>query len=81
MSQLLQAPLEELKSRWIDYLSSVVSGIIDGFVLGRYPQWWILKNVALAVAGLFVRQIPDGFKFHSFGQLGFILMLYFLMGG
>lgn len=76
---MLYKPLEELKGRWIDYLSALASGLIDGYVLTKLPSWWILKNIALAVLSLFVKQIPDGFRFHSFGQLGFIIALAFLL--
>lgn len=80
MSQLLARPMEELKEKWIDYISSVGSGLLDGYVLAKFPEWWIMKNVALAVLSLFVKQIPEGFKYHSFGQLGFILATYFMIG-
>lgn len=72
---------EEIMSKWKDYLASFVSGIVDGYVLLKYPDWWIPKNIALLVLSLLLRAVPDGVRFQTVGQLGFILTVAMLVPG
>lgn len=75
----MEKPLQALAEDWFDYLTAALSGVFDGFILTKVPNLWVLKNIALLVLSLFFRGMPDGVRFHSAGQIGFILALAFLL--
>jgi len=60
----------------VDAITAIISGAIDGYCLKKDLAWaFILKNIGIPIAGLFVPAIPKGMKDHSVGQLGMLITL------
>jgi hypothetical protein len=63
-------------SELIDAVTAILSGAIDGYSLKHDMVWlFILKNIGIPVASIFVRGIPKGMKDHCVGQLGMLVAL------
>ena len=61
---------------FMDSLMAVTSGALDGFLLAKDMDIiFLLKNIGIPVAKLFMPGIPDGLSIHSTGQLGLIATL------
>ena len=63
----------------MDSIMAVTSGAIDGFLLAKdMDMIFLLKNIGIPVAKLFMPGIPNGLSIHSTGQLGMIATLFLM---
>ncbi len=64
------------KEFW-DYATAFGSGIVDGFLLGMDADIiFLIKNIGIPIAKIFIGAIPDGLAIHSTGQLGMIATMF-----
>jgi hypothetical protein len=77
---MAMATLERLtRATWMDDAIAFGAGALDGYLLDKVPVAFLIKNVGVPIASLFVRGIPDGLKKESEGMLG--LAVYVLLTG
>jgi len=70
---------EITRTTFIDDIIAVGSGVLDGYLLEKMPMAFLVKNVGIPIASLFIKGIPDGLKKESEGMLG--LLIYVLLSG
>jgi len=77
MSVAIQQLLPKLGgAEIVDAITAILSGAIDGYTIKHDLVWvFILKNIGIPVASIFVKGIPKGMKDHSIGQLGMLITL------
>jgi len=66
-----------LGAEMMDYLTAIVSGAVDGFLLkSDLDIVFLIKNIGIPITDIFAKGlIPKGLKDHAVGQLGLIAVL------
>ena len=69
---------ELMRTTWINDLICIGAGVFDGWLLEKSPLAFMIKNVGIPIASLFVK-IPEALKYESESMLG--LMIYAILMG
>jgi hypothetical protein len=66
------------RTTWINDIICLGAGAFDGWLLDKSPLAFMVKNIGIPIASLFVR-VPDALKYESESMLG--LMIYAIIFG